>query len=107
MIIAVVQIPMPQRSAAEAIRSATATAPTYRDLGPEGLLRKDYLNGEAGGGGIYAWTSRQAAEAWFNDAWRRQMRDRFGTDPVVTYYESLVTVDNVAGTVEIREPADA
>lgn len=107
MIIAVVQIPMKKRSAEDAIRSATSTAPTYQALAPKGLLRKDYLNGDAGGGGIYTWTSQKAAEAWFNDAWRRQMREKFGADPVVTYYDTYVTVDNVAGQLVVREPAEA
>ena len=104
MIIAVVQIPMPKRSTADAIKAAKATAPTYQGLATKGLLRKDYLNGDAGGGGIYTWTSRAAAEAWYTPAWKQQMTERFGAEPTVTYYESHVTVDNVAGEVKVREP---
>lgn len=104
MIIAVVQIPMPKRTPADAIKSATATAPTYQALAPKGLLRKDYLNGDAGGGGIYTWVSREAAEAWYTPAWKKQMTERFGAEPTVTYYDTYVTVDNVAGEVKVRQP---
>ena len=104
MIIAVVQIPMPKRTPAEAIKAAKATAPTYQGLAAKGLLRKDYLNGDAGGGGVYTWVSREAAEAWYTPEWKRQMTERFGAEPVVTYYDTYVTVDNVAGEVKVREP---
>jgi hypothetical protein len=59
MIIAVVQIPMPQRPREAAIAAQTKSAPTFRALGAQGLLRKDFLNGEAGGGGAYTWSSRE------------------------------------------------
>ena len=52
MIIAVVQIPMPRRPRAAAIAAQTKSAPTFRNLAGKGLLRKDYLNGDTGGGGI-------------------------------------------------------
>jgi len=53
MIIAVVQIPMTRRPREAAIAAQTKSAPTFRGLAHKGLLRKDYLNGDAGGGGIY------------------------------------------------------
>jgi hypothetical protein len=103
MIIAVVQIPMPRRPRDAAIEAQTKSAPTYRALAPKGLLRKDYLNGDAGGGGIYYWTSREAAEAWFTPQWRAKAKETFGATPVVTYYETYVTVDNVAGETIVRD----
>ena len=36
----------------------TSTAPTYRGLAEKGLIRKDYLNGDTGTGGVYLWESR-------------------------------------------------
>ena len=103
MIIAVVQIPMPKRATAAAIDAQTKSAPTYRALAAKGLLRKDYLNGDAGGGGIYHWTSREAAEAWYSPGWMKQARETFGAEPVVTYYDSYVTVDNVKGETLVRD----
>jgi hypothetical protein len=103
MIIAVVQIPMPKRPREAAIAAQTKSAPTFRALGAQGLLRKDYLNGEAGGGGIYYWESREAAEAWYTPEWLAKAEQTFGARPIVTYYESYVTVDNVNGETLVRE----
>jgi len=63
--IVVVQFDLPMRSEEQAVKGGTSTAPTYRDLGQKGLIRKDYLNGETGTGGVYLWDSRASAEAWF------------------------------------------
>lgn len=103
MIIAVVQIPMARRSRGDAIEAQTRSAPTFRALADKGLLRKDYLNGDAGGGGVYYWTSREAAEAWYTPAWRAKAKETFGAEPVITYYDTYVTVDNVKGETIVRD----
>lgn len=103
MIIAVVQIPMAPRTREAAIAAQSKSAPTFRELGARGLLRKDFLNGETGGGGIYYWTSREAAEAWYTPEWRAKARQSFGAEPVITYYDTYVTVDNVKGETVIRK----
>ena len=104
MIIAVVQIPMPRRPRAAAIAAQTKSAPTFRDLAGKGLLRKDYLNGDTGGGGIYYWATRDAAEAWYTPEWRRKAKETFGAEPIVTYYETYVTVDNERNETIVRQP---
>ena len=103
MIIAVVQIPMAPRTREAAIAAQSKSAPTFRELGARGLLRKDFLNGEPGGGGTYYWTSREAAEAWYTPEWRAKARQSFGAEPVITYYDTYVTVDNVKGETVIRK----
>ena len=50
MFIAIVQIPMTKRPRDAAVEAAAKSAPTYTALGAKGLLKKYYLNGEAGGG---------------------------------------------------------
>jgi len=104
MIIAIVQIPMPRRPRAAAIAAQTNSAPTFRGLASKRLLRKDYLNGDAGGGGIYYWASRDAAEAWYTPEWRRKAKETFGAEPMVTYYETYVTVDNERNETIVRQP---
>jgi hypothetical protein len=54
MFIAIVQIPMTKRPRDAAVEAAAKSAPTYTALGAKGLLKKYYLNGDAGGGGVYA-----------------------------------------------------
>lgn len=72
-----------------------STAPTYR--GVQGLLRKTYLLSQDGGtvGGVYLWNSRSEAEAMYTEAWHAFVREKYGTEPTVTYFESPVVVDNV------------
>ena len=102
MFIAIVQIPMTKRPRATAVESARKTAPTYTALSSKGLLRKYYLNGEQGGGGVYLWESEAAARAWYTPEWEKRMAAAFGAVPKVTYYDSHVTVDNQAGEVRVE-----
>ena len=74
----VVQFDLPKRSEELAVKGGTSTAPTYRGLAKKGLIRKDYLNGENGTGGVYLWDSRKSAEAWFTEAHRRLNRALWG-----------------------------
>ena len=51
---------------------------------------------------MYFWRTRADAEAWYTEQWRAQMVERFGVEPTLSWYDSLVTVDNVAGTVQVE-----
>ena len=101
MLIAVVQIPRngtkPPKEAA--VARGLDSAPLYREV--KGLIRKDYLNGEECGGGVYLFESREAAEAWFNDEWWGWIEERFGARPTLTFYDHYVTVDNAAGEIRV------
>ncbi len=99
--IVIVQFDLPKRSHEQAIASGTASAPTYRALAPKGLIRKDYLNGDAGGGGVYLWESRAAAEAWYTDELLVNLTKRFGVKPRLTWYDTHVTVDNLKGETRV------
>ena len=80
----------------EARRIFLSTAPKYR--GVQGLFRKHYVLSEDGGtaGGVYLWNSRREAEAMYTESWRSFVREKYGTDPTVTYFDCPVVVDNVA-----------
>lgn len=93
--IVVVQFDLPKRSHEQAVKGATASAPIYRGLGDKGLIRKDYLNGDTGTGGVYLWESRAAAEAWFTPARIDELTQRFGVRPRLTWYDTHVTIDNL------------
>ena len=77
-----------------------STAPKYREV--PGLVRKCYILSEDGGtaGGIYLWKTRADAEAMYTESWRAFVRGKYGTEPSVTYFESPVVVDNVAGEIQ-------
>jgi hypothetical protein len=102
MIVAIVQIPMTRRSRAAAIASAEKTAPTYTGLADKGLIRKYYLNGDAGGGGVYLWQSLAEAKAWYTPEWEMRVAAQFGAKPLVTYYENYVVVDNERHEVRVE-----
>ena len=72
-----------------------STAPKY--LGVPGLVRKVYVLSQDGNtaGGIYLWNSRAEADATYTDSWKAFVREKYGTDPSVTYFDSPVVVDNV------------
>lgn len=99
MFIAIVQIPIEKRSKEDAIKAARGSAPTF--VAAPGLIRKYYLNGDAGGGGVYLWESRAAAEAWYNDEWWVKAEKNFGVRPTLTYYDNYVVIDNEADEVRI------
>src|SRR6516165_2211361 len=103
--IVIVQFDLPTRTEEQAIKGGTGTAPTYRHLATKGLIRKDYLNGDARTVGVYLWEDRRAAEAWFTDAKIAELTERFGARPRLTWYDTHVTVDNVRG--ETRENRSA
>jgi hypothetical protein len=100
--IVVVQFDLPKRTEDQAVKGATSSAPTYRDLAAKGLMRKDYLNGEAGTGGVYLWDSRKSAEAWFTEERVAELTKRFGARPRLTWYDTHVTVDNLKGETRVN-----
>jgi hypothetical protein len=79
----------------EAVAIFRSTAPTYR--GVPGLIRKTYVLYPDGVtvGGIYLWQSRAVAETMYSEDWREFVRGKYGCEPVVTYLDSPVVVDNV------------
>lgn len=94
MLIAIVQIPGIERTKDQAVSAATTSAPNFAKL--PGLIRKYYLNGENGGGGVYIWESREAADAWYNKDWAAMTEKRFGAKPTLTYYDNYVVLDNAS-----------
>jgi hypothetical protein len=100
MITTIVQFTLPQPISREKGREIfSGTAPKYRQV--PGLHRKYYLLSEDGrtAGGVYLWHSRKEAEALYNEDWRKFIREKYNTDPVVTYFESPVIVDNLTGEI--------
>jgi len=72
-----------------------STAPKYQ--GVAGLFRKCYVLSQDGNtaGGIYLWNSRAEADAMYTESWRVFVREKYGADPSVTYFDSPVVVDNL------------
>ncbi len=100
MITALVQFKLPQPLTREKAREIfSSTAPKYREI--QGLIRKYYLLSKDGetAGGVYLWNSQEDAEQLYTDEWKKFIKDKYGAEPSVTYFESPVVVDNAAGEI--------
>ena len=100
MITALVQFKLPKPvTRAQAQEIFLGTAPKYRET--PGLIRKYYLLSLDGGtgGGVYLWRSRGDAERLYTGEWKKFIFDKYGSEPVVTYFESPVIVDNLIGEI--------
>ena len=100
MITAIVQIKLANAITLEkATGLFSGSAQKYRDT--PGLIRKYYLLSEDRGafGGAYLWESREAAEQLYTAEWQRYVRDTYGSEPSITYFDSPVIVDNLSGSI--------
>ena len=95
MITEIVRFPIPAGMDRETVLEAFESSAERWRREPE-LRRKHYLYDEAAGiaGGVYLWTSRAAAEAAHDAAWRAGIAERFGGAPSFDYFETPVIVDN-------------
>ena len=100
MITALVQFKLPQPVTREKAQEIfVSTAPKYRET--PGLIRKYYLLSEDGGtaGGVYLWKSKKDAAGLYTKEWESVIRERYGAQPTVTYFESPVVVDNLTNEI--------
>ena len=95
MIVAVVRFRLPDGMSAETAKQMfEASVPRYEVL--PGLMRKHYLLGDGYGGGVYLWDNLDNAKALYEgDMWRSSIRERFGAEPELSYYDSPVTIDKM------------
>ena len=96
MITAITTFRLPKPITREEARTIfLSTAPKYQ--GVAGLVRKVYVLSQDGStaGGIYLWNSRVEADAMYTESWKSFVREKYGTDPSVTYFDSPVVVDNL------------
>jgi len=102
MITVIVNFPAPKGATLESITSAfSSTTPRYEGL--PGLIRKYYLfDPEASiAGGVYLWESRAQAEAFYDQAWRDRLTEKYGVPPKINFFESPVIIDNVLEKVTL------
>lgn len=111
MITAIVLYRLPPAIGYEECRAHfIAIAPDF--LGVPGFLRKHFIYSIEGGvaGGTYLWESLEAARRFYNGPWRDGIRQRYGAEPQITYYETFAIADAIAakaGPAETFIDADA
>ena len=88
-----VAIPVPaQIDRAAMAKLFDASQPQYRAI--PGLIRKYYTIGDdKRAGGVYLWTSRAAAEAFYTEAWRAGVLKRWGQPASVSYFDVPIVLD--------------
>lgn len=97
MITVMVQFKLPAPITREQARQTfLGTAPKYQDL--PGLIRKYYILSQDGAtaGGVYLWDSRESADRVYTPEWKSFVREKYGSDALLTYFECPVVVDNVS-----------
>ncbi len=100
MITAIIEFNLPKPITREEAQSIfLSTAPKYQNV--PGLVRKCYILSQDRNavGGIYLWNSRAEAESIYAESWRDFVREKYGTDPSVTYFETPVVVDNLTNEI--------
>lgn len=100
MITTITEFKLPVKLSVEQAREIfIATAPNYK--GMVGLIRKSYYLTPDGtkAGGIYLWKSRSDADKVYTDEWMDFVRAKYGSDPLITYLECPVIVDNVTNEI--------
>ena len=73
-----------------------ASVPTYQKI--PGLIRKFYTANEDSYGGMYLWTDRAAAQAWFTPEFVAKVKARTGVEPQIIYFDSPIQLDNRAAS---------
>ncbi len=93
----------PGMSREQVLRDARKVAKRWQ--GEQNLIRKHFLfDGEREALGIYLWRDRASAEAAHDEKWRKRIVETHGSEPRIEYHDTLMIVDNLAGTVEEYEP---
>ena len=89
----------------EVLNNMRNVAPRFEDV--PGLIRKNFLFDEARsvGGGVYTWQSREEAEALYAEGgkWREAIRNLYGVDPEITWFETPIIVDNASGEIQTSD----
>jgi len=72
-----------------------------------GLIQKTFLLSDDGDdtGAIYLWRDRESAEAKFNPGWREGVTRKYGTPPVVEYFDAPIVVDVHNQALRVESPA--
>ena len=105
MLTAIVQYKLPSHIDHAACAAHFRTiAPDFRTV--PGLIRKQFIYAEDGwAGGVYLWETRAAAEAFYTGPWLDGIRQRYGMDPDIKFFETACITDSAAGAVLLPDAA--
>src|SRR5260370_34716886 len=80
-------------------------APGFRSV--PGLTRKQFIYAEDGwAGGVYLWQRRAAADAFYTGPGLDGIRQGYGMDPQIKYFETACITDNAVEAVLLPDAAE-
>ena len=90
----------------EVVQGMRDVAPRWRANAE--LIRKTFVYDPAANqtGAFYLWRNREAAQRAHDEAWRQRVRDTYGSEPVIRYFDTPLVVDNALGQT-IESPPSA
>lgn len=106
MITEIVHFDLPKGiSREEVLAKYRQTAPAWSRN--EDLIHKYYFFDESQslGGGVYVWKTLAAAMRWHNEEYKTRIKALYGGDVRMTYYDTLLVVDNIGK--QVSEPPKA
>ncbi len=89
----------------QVVAGMRAVAPKWRAT-PD-LIRKTFVYDPQARqtGAFYLWKNKAAAVRAHDEAWRRGVRENFGSEPVIRYFQTPLVVDNaLQETIEEDAP---
>ena len=106
MITAIVQYKLPPAiSLQDCAAHFRNIAPGFRSV--PGLIRKQFIYAEDGSaGGVYLWHSRADADAFYTGPWLDGIRERYGMDPQIKFFETACITDNAVEAVLLPDAAE-
>lgn len=86
----VVSLPVPAGVGREKlVQEFQAAIPSYRQI--PGLLIKAFtLSDDGRFGGVSLWQDAASAERWFNAGWQQRVRDRYGAEAQIEWFETPI-----------------
>jgi hypothetical protein len=90
----------------EVVQGMRDVVPKWRN--EKDLIRKTFIYdaGASQAGAFYLWKSRHAAERAHDQGWRQGVRAKYGSEPVIRYFDTPIVVDNALGQT-IEAPGQA
>jgi hypothetical protein len=69
------------------------SVPLYESI--PGLVRKYYIVDGSSFGGVYLWTDRASAEAWYSEAWRAKAKATYGVEPQLVWFDTPLQIEKL------------
>ena len=72
----------------------------------EDLVEKYYFydSEQNRGGGVYIWKSKEVMNKWHGDEYKSRIKEIYGSEPQIMFFDSLVHINNLQGEIVKFDP---